>query len=118
MLKVLLMHIVQFFKSDHLTPSGGRLNLSKNTEISSSDVETCGRRFLRNCMAKFNETMRNNYVEGVVDAHCSIFKIRSFSALLWKIELWQKYKYFSWYICMFSLSDESRWQHTTVSTVM
>ena len=67
------MHVVQFFKSDHLTPSGGRLKFSKNTDIGSSDFDTCGRRFLRNCIAEFNETMHNNYVEGFVDARCLIF---------------------------------------------
>ena len=30
-------------------------------------------------------------MEGVDDAHCSILKIRSFSALWWKIEIVQKY---------------------------
>ena len=75
------MHVVQFLKSDHLAPSGGRLNFCQNTDIGSSDFDTCGRRFLRNCNAKSNETMHSNYVEGVVNARCSIFKIGSFSAL-------------------------------------
>ena len=87
------MHVVQFFKSDHLTPSGGRLKFSKNTDIGSSDFDTCGRRFLRNYTAEFNETSHNSYMEAVVSAHCSIFKIRSFSALWLKIELEQKYGY-------------------------
>ena len=37
-------------------------------------------------MAESNETRHNNYIEGVVDARCLIFKIGSFSALWWKIE--------------------------------
>ena len=81
------MHVVRFLKSDHSAPSGGRLNFGKNTDIGSSDIDTCGRRFLRSCMAEFNETMHNNNIEGIVDARCSIFKIGSFSALWWKIEL-------------------------------
>ena len=40
--------------------------------------EMCGRRFLRNCWAKFNETWYNNYIEGAVDARCFIFEIGSF----------------------------------------
>ena len=87
MSKVLLMHVVRFLKSDHSAPSGGRLNFSKNTDIGSSDFDACGHRFLRNCTAEFNETMYNNYIEGVVTAPCLIFKIRSFGALWWKIEL-------------------------------
>ena len=75
------MHIVRFLKSDHSAPSGGRLNFSKNTDIGRSDFDTCGCRFLRNYTAEFNETSHNNYMEGVVSARCSIFKIRSFKAL-------------------------------------
>ena len=88
---VLLMHAVQLLKSDHSAPSGGRLNLGKNTAFSTSDFHLCGQRFHKNCPAEFNETWHNNYMEGVVDAHGSIIKIGSFSALWWKIELWQKY---------------------------
>ena len=32
-LKVLLMHVVQFLKSDHSVPSSGTLNFSKNTDL-------------------------------------------------------------------------------------
>ena len=81
------MHVVQFLKSDHLAPSGGRLNFGKNTDIGSSDFDTCGCRFLRIYMAEFNETWYNNYIEGVDSAQCSTLKIRSFSTLWWKIEL-------------------------------
>ena len=81
------MHIVRFLKSSHSAPCGGTLNLSKNTDFGTSDFHLCGRRFLKNCMAEFNETRHNNYIEGVVDARCSIFKIRSFSALWWNTEL-------------------------------
>ena len=83
---MLLVHVVRFLKLDHSAPSGGRLNFSKKTDIGSSDFDTCGRRFLRNYMAEFNEMCYNNYIEGVVSARCSIFKIGSFSALWWKIE--------------------------------
>ena len=75
------MHFVLFKKSDHSAPSGGTLNLSKNSDFGTSYFHLCGGRFLKNCMAEFNETRHNNYIEGVVDALCSIFKIRSFSAL-------------------------------------
>ena len=85
------MHVLQFFKSGHAAPPGGRLHFSTNTEFEHSDFDMCGRRFLRNYTAEFKETWHNNYMEGVVDAHCSIFKIRSFSALWWNIELWLKY---------------------------
>ena len=81
------MHVVQFLKSDHLAPSGGRSNFSKNTDFGTSDFHLCGRRFLKNCMAEFNETWHNNYIEGVVNARCSIFKIESFSTLWWEIKL-------------------------------
>ena len=67
------MQVVQFFKSDHSAPSGGTLNSSKNTDFRTSDFHLCGRRFLKNCMAEFNETRHHNYMEGVVDARCSIF---------------------------------------------
>ena len=36
--------------------------------------------FTENCQTEFNETWHNNYIEGVTDAHCLIFKIWSFSA--------------------------------------
>ena len=74
------MHVLQFLKSGHAAPSGGRLNFSKNIEFDCSDLDMCGRRFYRNCISEFNVTWYNNSIEGVVDARCSIFKIRSFSA--------------------------------------
>ena len=40
-----------------------------------SDFNLCGRRFLQNRAAEFNESRHSNYLEGVDDAHCSIFKI-------------------------------------------
>ena len=61
--------------------------LVKNMDFGTSDFHLCGQRFLKNCMAEFNETRHNNYIEGVVDARCSIFKIGSFSALWWNTEL-------------------------------
>ena len=51
---------------------------------------TCARRFLRNFSAEINDTLHNNYIEGTVNAHYSIFKIGSFRAPWWKIELLQK----------------------------
>ena len=38
-------------------------------------------------MAEINDTWHNNYIEGVVNAHYSIFEIRSFKASWWKTEL-------------------------------
>ena len=67
------MHVVQFLKSDHLASSGGRLNFCKNTDIGSSDFDTCGHRFLRNYVVEFNEMWYNSYIEGVVSASCLIF---------------------------------------------
>merc|ERR1711893_263831 len=81
------MHIVSFLKSDHLARSGGRLNFSKNTDFGISDFHLCARRFLKNCVAEFNETRHNYYIEDVVDIRCSIFKIGSISALWWNTEL-------------------------------
>ena len=49
-------------------------------------VYLCGQRSLKNYKAEFNETWYGKYIEGVVDAHYSIFKIRSFGAPWWKIE--------------------------------
>ena len=69
------MHVLQLLKSDHSVPSGGRLNFGKKTDFCISDFHLCGRRFLKNCKAEFNETWKNIYIEGVVDAYCSIFKI-------------------------------------------
>ena len=62
------MHVVRFLKSDHSAPSGGRLNLNKNSDFGTSDFHLCGRRFLKSCLAEFNETMHNNYMEGANDA--------------------------------------------------
>ena len=84
------MHVVQFLKSDHSAPSGGRSNFSKNTDFCTSDFHLCGRRFYKNCRAEFSETWHNNYLEDVADARCLILKISSFSALWWKIELERK----------------------------
>ena len=71
------MHVVQFLKSYHSMPSGGRSNLNKNTDVYTSDFNllVCGRRFHKNCPTEFNETLHNNHVEGVTDARCLIFKI-------------------------------------------
>ena len=80
-------NIVRFLKADHSAPSGGTLNFSKNTDFGTSDFHLCGRRFLNNCTAEFNQTSHNYYMEGVVDARCSIFKIGSFSSLWWNTEL-------------------------------
>ena len=66
------MHVLQFSKSGHAAPPGGRLNFSKNTEFDCSDLDMCGRRFHRNCMAEFNDTWYNNCMEGVVTSHSSI----------------------------------------------
>ena len=66
------MHIVLFFKLDHLAPSGGTLNFIINTGFGTSDVHLCGPRFLKNIMAVFSETRHNYYNDGV-DARCSIF---------------------------------------------
>ena len=68
------MQVVQFSKSGHSAPSGGRLNFGKNTDFCTSDFYLCGQRFHKNCPAEFNETWHNNYMEGVVDAHGSIIK--------------------------------------------
>ena len=69
------MHVVQLLKSDHSAPSGESSNFGENTDYCTSDFHLCGRRFHKNCSAEFNETWHNNYMEGVVDAHCSIIKI-------------------------------------------
>ena len=79
------MHVLQFLKSGHAAPPGGRLHFSKNTEFDCSDLDMCGRRFHRNCVAEFNEIWYNDSIEGVVNAHSSIFKIGSCSAPWWKI---------------------------------
>ena len=86
------MLVVLFLKSKHSTPSGGRLNFSKNTDFCTSDFHLCGRRFHKNCPAEFNESCHNNYIEGVASANCSIFIIWSFGVLWWNIELDQKYR--------------------------
>ena len=41
----------------------------------------------RNCLAEFNETWSNNWVEDVVTACSSIIQIRSFCNPWWKIEM-------------------------------
>ena len=74
------MHVVSFLKSGHSAPSGGTLNFSKNSDFGASDLHVCGQRFLKNCMAEFDETKQNNYIKVVVDARCLIFKIGSFNA--------------------------------------
>ena len=74
------MHVVRFFKLDHSAPSGGRSNFSKITDFATSYFHLCGKRFLKTCRAEFNETWYNNYIEGIVNAHCLISKIGSFSA--------------------------------------
>ena len=67
------MHVFQLLKSGHAVPPGGRLNFSQNTEFDCSDLDMCGRRFCRNCMAEFNVTWYNNSMEGAVDARTSTF---------------------------------------------
>ena len=67
------MHVLQFLKLGHAAPSGGRLNFSKNTEFDCSDLDMCGQRFFRNCMAEFNVTWYSNSMAGGVDARTSIF---------------------------------------------
>ena len=67
------MHFLQFLKSGHAAPPGGRLNFSKNTELDCSDLDMCGQRFHRNCSAELNETWYNDSIEGVVNARSSIF---------------------------------------------
>ena len=85
------MHVLQFLKSGHAAPPGGRLHFSKNTEFDCSDLDMCGRGLHRNCKVEFNEVLYSASIEGVVNAHSSIFKIGSCSAPWWKIEFWQKY---------------------------
>ena len=75
------------FKTGSFSAPDGSLNFSKNAEFDCSDYHLCGQWFLKNCLAEFNEIWHNNYIEGVVDARCSIFKIGSFSALWWNMEL-------------------------------
>ena len=49
------MHVLQFLKSGHAAPPGGRLNFSKNTEFDCSDsscvdegsIETVGQNSMR-----------------------------------------------------------------------
>ena len=53
-------------KSDHSAPSGGTLNFSNNADFGTSDLHLCGPMFLKNCMAEFNQTKQNNYIESVV----------------------------------------------------
>ena len=67
------MHVLQFLKSGQAAPPGGRLQFSKNTEFDCPDLDMCGQRFHRNCMAGFGEARHNNIIEGVVNAHSSIF---------------------------------------------
>ena len=55
-------------KLDHLVPSGGTLNLSKNTDFGFRLSFKCGQRFLKNCRAEFNETRHNTFIEGAVEA--------------------------------------------------
>ena len=81
------MHVLQFLKSVHAAPPGGRLHFSKNTEFDCSDFDMCGRRFHRNCKAEFDKAWYNDSIGGVVNARSSIFIIRSFSALWWNMEL-------------------------------
>ena len=84
------MHVLQFLKSVHAAPPGGRLHFGKNTEFDCSDFDMCGRRFHRNCRAEFDEAWYNDSIGGVVNARFSIFKIRSFRALWKNIEPWSK----------------------------
>ena len=58
---------VRFIKSHHSAPSGGRSNW-QNTDFCTSDFHQCRRMFHKNCLAEFNETWHNNYIECVVDA--------------------------------------------------
>ena len=74
------MHIIPFLKSDHSKLPGGRLNFLQICGSGKEDLHTCARRFLRNCMTEFSEAWYNNYIEVVVNAHCLIFRIRSFRA--------------------------------------
>ena len=81
------MCVVQLLRSDHSAPSSGSSNFGENIDFCTSDFHLCGRMFHKNCPAELSETWHNNYLEDVVDARCSVIKIRSFSALWWKIEL-------------------------------
>ena len=55
-------------------PSGGISNLLKNTDCCTSDLQTCGQRFHKNCPAELSETYGNNYIEEFADARSSILK--------------------------------------------
>ena len=85
------MHVIRFLKSDHSEPPGGRLNFLQKSVTRREDLHTCARRFLSNWWAKFNEAWYNNNIEVVVNVHCLIFKIRSYSAPWWEIELLAEY---------------------------
>ena len=74
------MHVVQFLKSDHSEPSGGKLNFEVFSVFIMHDFGMCARRFLRNCWMDFDMVWYNNYIEGVVNAHGSVFEIGSFRA--------------------------------------
>ena len=73
------MHVLQFLKSGHAAPPGGRLNFSKNTDFNCTDFDMCGQRLHRNYIAEFNDTWHNNSMDDVVYAHFLILKIESSS---------------------------------------
>ena len=61
-----------------------KMEFSAKNRLRLVDLDLCGQWFLKNCKAEFNETWYHKYIEGVVDASYSIFKIQSFSAPWWK----------------------------------
>ena len=112
------MYVLQFLKLDHSEPHGGRMNFEVFTVCIMHDLDMCARRFLRNCRMDFNVAWYNTYMEGAVNAHCSIFEIRSFRAT------WQQFG-----LCTFllfspentytnSVQSENRWQHCTNRSVI
>ena len=62
-----------------------RPSIVRPSSVQHFDYHLCGRRFLRNRMAEFNETWYNDSIEGVVNARSSIFKVGSCSTPWWKI---------------------------------
>ena len=74
------------FKIGSFSAPWWKIEFSARNWLSHLELDLCGRRFLNNYRAEFNETWYEKYIEGVVDARYSIFKIGPFSTPWWKIE--------------------------------
>ena len=70
------MHVVRSLKSDHSAASGGTSNFTVKIQVLA--LQTCiyvDEGFSKTVWQNSIRLKHNNYIEGVVDAPCSIFKI-------------------------------------------